>query len=554
MKQIAFLILTFIVISASGQVSVNQNGYPPDVSAQLEVKSTSKGFLPPRMTTNQRNGISNPAMGLTIFNTDCGVIQYFTGLIWVPFNGTGMANHPDSIQGNPSPCLNFPETFSVVPVAGASSYIWEASPDFNIELDNGNGQITAVLTQPTGTLCVTAVSECGMSEPYCKTFTASLPPEIPVVTLSASQNPACQNEPVLFIPDWSTSASPLYYQWYVNGLWMENFAEPFFSWIPQEGDEVMCVIGFFLPCLGVYEAFSNPVIMQVNPVVSSSLSASASQQQLCPGRVVTLTATPVNGGSNPTFQWRRNGVNISGATSAMYSYAPQYGDTLSCAMNVNWSCPATNPVYSNNIVFQVDTAIFVNHLLGNGVAPVTKAVQYGLVSNIPGEASKCWITQNLGADRQALNESDDTELSAGWYWQFNLMQGYKHTGTVVSPAWTITSINNSNDWQFINDPCRLELGGLWRIPTYSEWYNVDDVGAWSTIYDPWNSGLKMHAAGSIYRLDGTLGGRGGGGYYWSSVQNGSASAFALTFFFSGSWIESASYNKAMGFSVRCVRD
>ncbi|MEI7983555.1 MAG: hypothetical protein WCI71_18045, partial [Bacteroidota bacterium] len=77
-------------------------------------------------------------------------------------------------------------------------------------------------------------------------------------------------------------------------------------------------------------------------------------------------------------------------------------------------------------------SLTVNHVAGT-VAPVTKTVTYGTVTNIPGEHSKCWITSNLGANHQATAVNDATELSAGWYWQFNRKQGYKHDGTTRTP-------------------------------------------------------------------------------------------------------------------------
>jgi hypothetical protein len=74
--------------------------------------------------------------------------------------------------------------------------------------------------------------------------------------------------------------------------------------------------------------------------------------------------------------------------------------------------------------FTCGDTIFVNHVAGS-VAPVSKIVTYGTVTNIPGETAKCWITQNLGASQQATAVNDATEASAGWYWQFNRKQGYK---------------------------------------------------------------------------------------------------------------------------------
>ena len=51
----------------------------PDPSAMLDVQSTSKGFLPPRMTTAERNAISNPATGLLVFNTTLNCIEMNVG-------------------------------------------------------------------------------------------------------------------------------------------------------------------------------------------------------------------------------------------------------------------------------------------------------------------------------------------------------------------------------------------------------------------------------------------------------------------------------------------
>ena len=53
--------------AADAQVGIDTSS--PDPSAMLEVNSASKGFLPPRMTTIQRDAIVSPAIGLTIFNT-----------------------------------------------------------------------------------------------------------------------------------------------------------------------------------------------------------------------------------------------------------------------------------------------------------------------------------------------------------------------------------------------------------------------------------------------------------------------------------------------------
>jgi hypothetical protein len=202
--------------------------------------------------------------------------------------------------------------------------------------------------------------------------------------------------------------------------------------------------------------------------------------------------------------------------------------------------------------YQCGIPVTVSHVAGP-VAPVSKTVIYGTIANIPGEPSKCWITSNLGADHQAASNADSRETAAGWYWQFNLRQGYKHDGTVRTPgtAW-IASISESSDWIAANDPCTIELGTAWRIPTSTEWTNVDAAGGWTNWNGPFNSGLKLHGAGYLAVADGSLNGRGTSGFYWSSVQYDAANGARL--FFSGGLCAVNNIGKAFGFSVRCLRD
>jgi len=54
-----------------------------EASSLVTMNSTTKGFLPPRMTTTQRNAIASPAAGLQVYDTTLNVMLYFNGTIWV---------------------------------------------------------------------------------------------------------------------------------------------------------------------------------------------------------------------------------------------------------------------------------------------------------------------------------------------------------------------------------------------------------------------------------------------------------------------------------------
>jgi uncharacterized protein (TIGR02145 family) len=60
----------------------------PNASAKVEITSTTQGFLPPRMTTTQRDAIAAPAAGLVIFNTTTNCLNFFIGSGWNETCGT----------------------------------------------------------------------------------------------------------------------------------------------------------------------------------------------------------------------------------------------------------------------------------------------------------------------------------------------------------------------------------------------------------------------------------------------------------------------------------
>lgn len=66
----------------NGSVSIGPQ-LTPNASAILDLTSTTKGFLPPRMTTTQRNAIASPVAGLMVYDTTLNVIMYYNGSMWI---------------------------------------------------------------------------------------------------------------------------------------------------------------------------------------------------------------------------------------------------------------------------------------------------------------------------------------------------------------------------------------------------------------------------------------------------------------------------------------
>jgi hypothetical protein len=69
------------VKSSTANISIGANA-TPNASAILDITSTTKGFLPPRMTTTQKNAISTPATGLVVYDTTLNKLSVYTGSAW----------------------------------------------------------------------------------------------------------------------------------------------------------------------------------------------------------------------------------------------------------------------------------------------------------------------------------------------------------------------------------------------------------------------------------------------------------------------------------------
>jgi uncharacterized protein (TIGR02145 family) len=233
-------------------------------------------------------------------------------------------------------------------------------------------------------------------------------------------------------------------------------------------------------------------------------------------------------------------LNFTGLSGDRIS---QISDVPTCSKTISFNFSRTKN--KSAPIWSCGDSIIVYHVAGN-VDPLTRTVTYWTTSGIAGEPTKCWITQNLGALQQASSINDNTDASAGWYWQFNRKQGYDNNGTVRKPntVW-ITSISENSDWIASRDPCQIDLPSGWRIPTNTEWTNV--AKKWS---DPWNSGLYLHHAGLLKASDGSLMDRGSSGLYWSSTQYNTIGADYLYF----DWPLNSINDKAMGLPLRCINN
>lgn len=775
-RRFVFYTLMFALLLGSSdgiaQVGINNDGSSPDNSAMLDVKSSTKGFLPPRMTSTQRSAMVSPAIGLVIFNSDCNDIQLFNGTTWVPLGNSGMLSAPAAITGDATPCeIATGLTYSVAPVNGATGYHWTIPAGAAIAGGQGTTSITVSMGSASGYVCASPVNECYRGNVTCLAinlisapvtvvsgihiYTATeitwmwnsvagaagykwgitndfaLATDLGTLTSKAETGLTCNTaytryvwsynscghatscqltqttaacsvwncgQPIVDSRDGKTYSTVLIGAqcWMSQGLnygtKINGSVNQSDNGIPEKycysNDDQNCTVYGAIYQWGELMQYSaNPGVQGLCPqgwhlptdAEWTALSTFLGGEAIAGGKMKEAGTlhwqSPNTGATNSTGftalpgGYREPGTSFNGLSAylnywtstsnatneawdrhlnyfseyiARGSYSTSYGFYARCLRDGGGSTTsptvttaevsgvttsgatcggnvvsdggatvtsrgicygtASNPditgshtadgsgtgsfvstmtglssgtpyftrAYAVNSagtsygeqksfttasspVFTCGSALLVNHVAGT-VAPVTKTVSYGTVTNIPGETTKCWITRNLGAAQQAAAVNDATEAAAGWYWQFNLKQGYQHDGTSRTPAsaW-VPSISEDLDWISTNDPCTLELGTGWHVPMKTEWFNVDAASAWTDWNGPWNSNLKLHAAGQLNYPNGNLLSRGSIGYFWSNRQAGSLAGSYLSFSFN-TCSTGSDYNKSSGLSVRCIRE
>ncbi|MCB0698783.1 MAG: T9SS type A sorting domain-containing protein, partial [Chitinophagaceae bacterium] len=122
-----------------------------------------------------------------------------------------------------------------------------------------------------------------------------------------------------------------------------------------------CVMTSVGTCATPFYDTSAGITMTVQQLLAPSVSTAANpNHKLFPNEPVTFTATPTDAGSNPTYQWQRNGTDIGGATSAVWganANALSDGDAICAIVYSNYACPNPDTAKSNCITVQIKVSV-----------------------------------------------------------------------------------------------------------------------------------------------------------------------------------------------------
>ncbi|MFM9004576.1 MAG: hypothetical protein ACKOSR_03615, partial [Flavobacteriales bacterium] len=225
----------------------------------------------------------------------------------------------------------------------------------------------------------------------------SNPVVTPAITISASPSTQiCTGTSVTFtaVPQFGGTASA--YQWKLNGANVGSNTETYTNAGLTNGDIVTCVLTSNAECASPATATSNAITMTVNAFVTPSVSITSSGgTTICGNAENTFTASPVNGGLQPSYQWQLNGVNVGSNQSTYSNSALNNGDQVRCILTSDYQCLTTATANSNVITLTVTAAPQID----GGVALTTcstnpVSVSTAVASNT---ASIAWTENGFGS-------------------------------------------------------------------------------------------------------------------------------------------------------------
>jgi hypothetical protein len=261
---------------------------------------------------------------------------------------------------NPS-CANASRTYTATPTNGgtAPTYQWRVNGT-NVSGATAATFTTTTLTNGQAVTCVMTSNLAGVtgspatSNSLSATISATVAPSVSIAITTGS-NPSCSGASKTFTATPTNGGTTPAYQWKVNGANVGTNSATYTTTTLTAGQIVTCVLTSNSACASPTTATSNSITISFSTAVTPSVSIAltAGTNPSAAGASKTFTATPTNGGTTPSYQWKVNGTNV-GTNSATYTTTTlTNGQIVSCVMTSNASCASPASATSNSITITI---------------------------------------------------------------------------------------------------------------------------------------------------------------------------------------------------------
>jgi len=225
------------------------------------------------------------------------------------------------------------------------------------QLNNNNiigatGSKITVKQSGNYTVVTTNSSSCATTSALATITNNPIPPS-PSITISAATT-ICTGTKALITATAVNGGTSPQYQWYKNNIKVGSNSTSYIDSLLKKQDSVWVVITSNSACLVNNNSKSNVLIFNVNPLVSPSITITASTgNTICAGTSVVFTASPANGGSVPNYQWYKNNT-VVGSGLTYTSTALANNDSVWAVIQANNTCQVNSTAKSNIYHFTVN--------------------------------------------------------------------------------------------------------------------------------------------------------------------------------------------------------
>lgn len=317
------------------------------------------------------------------------------------------------------------------------TYMWSNAAGFTKEV--------TVSPMQTTQYNVTITDQCGNS--VYDTVTVNVKPySIPQTPIASSNSPVCEGETLLLT---ASTIPNVIYQWRGPSTFFSNNQNPSIT-NPnkyESGDYIVRV-------LSDDGCWSHTDTVNVEVKNKDAVVSIISEEVItCDGTRLHFLAVPTDGGSDPSYQWKVNGVNVGKDTSVYSSVALVPGDVVSCEMVSNaGDCISLDVVVSNKITIEKLTNSQIKDIDGN----IYNTIIIG---------AQTWLKENLKTTRYNDGTSIPhvTDHNA---WRQRTEGAYCNWNNIAN------NHEENNHGRFYNFYA-VETGKLcpngWHVPSVSEW-------------------------------------------------------------------------------------
>jgi large repetitive protein len=257
---------------------------------------------------------------------------------------------PSTISGLNTPCQGSSQTYSVTSVAGVT-YNWTFPSGWTQTAGGTTNSVTVTVGSTSGNVTVTPSNACGNGTARSLSTTVNTVPATPG-TISGATSACAGSSQTYSI---SSVAGATSYTWTVpSGSTINSGAGTTSINVTLGSNSGNVTVTASNTC-GTSSASTLGVSITTTVTPSVSIAITSGTNPTCSGSAVTFTATPANGGTTPSYQWKLNGGNVGTNSSVFTSSTLNSGDEITCELTSNDPCASPLTATSNTITMTVNS-------------------------------------------------------------------------------------------------------------------------------------------------------------------------------------------------------